>query len=171
MPNRTTRKTTNVTSKTTRQSDVLDEEGWLIENLPLIEEKPLLGFLQLCADRRFHSLIQAEFQRDAKLKTSTDYWIHADAGGTPKMEGLTIAPNYCYKKKKVRLMGWSAHGAGCGGFGEEVPDHVIRKALKDSLKLQKKRYPKARHFCYFVTIKKGTKKTVVYSIKTVKGSS
>lgn len=167
MPNRSSRKAKNVNPNTKRPSD---EEGWLIENLPYTEETTPLGYLQLCADRRFHSLIQNEFQKDAGLRKPTDYWIHADAGGTPKMEDLTIAPNYCYKKKKVRLMGWSAHGAGCGGFGEEVPDHVIRKALKDSLEIQKKRYRKASHFCYFVTIKKGTKKTVVYSIKTGDGS-
>ncbi|HKY30560.1 MAG TPA: hypothetical protein VJM12_21695 [Pyrinomonadaceae bacterium] len=130
------------------------EDNWVERELPYIGDAPLLGFLQLCADRRFHSLIQSEFQTDAKLNKSTDYWIHADAGGTPKMEDLTIAPNYCYKQKKVRLMGWSAHGAGCGGFGEEVPDDVIRKALQKTFKKQRRRYPKAKHFCYFVTIKK-----------------
>lgn len=130
------------------------EESWVERELPYISDSPLLGFLQLCADRRFHSLIQSEFQKDAKLKKPTDYWIHADAGGTPKMEKLTTAPNYCYKQKKVRLMGWSAHGAGCGGFGEHVPDHVIRKALQTTFKKQRRRYPKAKHFCYFVTIKK-----------------
>lgn len=164
-------KATNVNATTERQSDVVNEESWLVENLPYVEDSTPLGFLQLCADRRFHSIIQAEFQRDAGLRESTDYWIHADAGGTPKMEDLTIAPNYCYKKKKVRLMGWSAHGAGCGGFGEEVPDNVIRKALKDSLAIQLERYPKADHFCYFVTIKKDTNETIVYSLKTGKGSS
>lgn len=130
------------------------EESWVERELPYIGDAPLLGFLQLCADRRFHTLIQREFQADAGLREPTDYWIHADAGGTPKMENLTIAPDYCYKQKGVRLMGWSAHGAGCGGFGEHVPDHVIRKALQATFKIQQDRYWDARHFCYFVTIKK-----------------
>ena len=142
----------NIKSSTKGQSK--GEDGWAEAELPYIGDSPLLGFLQLCADRRFHSLIQNEFQKDARLKKPTDYWIHADAGGTPKMEKLTTAPNYCYKQKKVRLMGWSAHGAGCGGFGEEVPDDVIRKALQKTFKIQRRRYRRAKHFCYFVTIKK-----------------
>lgn len=155
-----------------RQSNDLDEENWLVEKLPYTEDYPLLGFLQLCADRRFHSLLQNEFQSDAGLKDPTDYWIHADAGGTPKMEDRNIAPDYCYNQKGVRLMGWSAHGAGCGGFGEEVEDDVIRKALQKTFKKQRRNYPEADHFCYFVTIKtKGdTKETVVYSMKYRKGS-
>ena len=157
---------TNVNPTAEQQSD--NEESWSEEKLPFVEDRAPKGFLQLCADRRFHSLIQNEFQRDAGLKDSTDYWIHADAGGTPKMEHLRILPNYCYGDKKVRLMGWAAHGAGCGGYGEEVPDHVIRRDLKASLEVQRDRYPEASHFCYFVTIKKETNETVVYSMRFIK---
>ena len=161
---------TNVNASTEEQSN--DDDSWEQRELPYIDDCPLLGFLQLCADRRFHSLIQNEFQKDAGLKESTDYWIHADAGGTPKMEHLTIAPDYCYNDKKVWLMGWAAHGAGCGGFGEHVKDQVIRKALKETVERQQRRYRDARHFCYFVTIKKegNTEETVVYSM-TGKGSN
>jgi hypothetical protein len=159
---------TNVNPTDERQSDVLNEESWSAEDLPYVEDSTPRGFLQLCADRRFHSLIQNVFQKDAGLQEPTDYWIHADAGGTPKMAELTIAPNYCYNDKGVRLMGWSAHGAGCGGFGEDVKDKVIWEALWDTLAIQLGRYPDARHFCYFVTIKGN--KTIVYSLKTGKGS-
>ncbi len=162
----------NSQATTEQQSNGINEENWLVQELPFTEDCPPLGFLQLCADRRFHSLIQNEFQRDAGLQEPTDYWIHADAGGAPRMEHLTIAPNYCYEKKGVRLMGWSAHGAGCGGFGEEVEDNVIRKALQKTFKKQRRNYPEASHFCYFVTIKKkaDTKEAVVYSMKYRKGS-
>ena len=143
-----------------------NEENWLVQKLTYTDDVPVLGFLQLCADRRFHRYLQKRFQKDAKLKSPTDYWIHADAGGTPKMEKQLIAPDYCYKKKGVRLMGWSAHGDGCGGFGEEVKDEVIKRALLKTFKVQRKRYKDARHFCYFVTAKKkgATKETVVYSL-------
>lgn len=157
---------TNVNPTAEQQSD--NEESWSEEKLPFVEDCTPKGFLQLCADRRFHSLIQNEFQKDAGLKDSTDYWIHADAGGTPKMEKLTTAPIYCYEKKGVRLMGWSAHGAGCGGFGEEVEDDVIRKALQKTFRKQRRNYPEASHFCYFVTIKKETKETVMYSMRFIK---
>ena len=149
------------------ESDTIDDENWSVQELPYTEECEPLGFLQLCADRRFHRYIQEEFERDAGLKEPTDYWIHADAGGTPKMEERLVAPDYCYDKKGVRLMGWSAHGDGCGGFGEEVKDKVIKRALLKTFKVQRKRYKDARHFCYFVTAEKNADKeeTVVYSLK------
>jgi hypothetical protein len=147
-----------------RQSNVLKEENWIVERLPYTEDCPARGFLQLCADRRFHKLIQQEFKKDAKLTSREDYWIHADAGGTPKMERQRVTPNYCYKDKKVRLMGWSAHGDKCGGFGEHVPDDVIRRALCETMQRNVKKYRKAKHFIYFVTVHKrrGKDETVVY---------
>src|SRR5690348_4318346 len=93
----------------------LNEEIWKVENASYAAELAVYGFLQLCADRRFHREIQERFQRDAKLSSPLDYWIHADAGGAPMMLGLTTAPSYCYEQKGVRLMGWSAHGDVCGG--------------------------------------------------------
>ncbi len=154
-------------ANTEQQSNVLNEDNWLVQSLRYTKDYPLLGFLQLCADRRFHRLIQEEFQRDANLPEPEDYWIHADAGGTPKMEDSTTAPNYCYHRKGVRLMGWSAHGATCGGFGDGVDDDVIRAALKETFEKQKTRYREARHFCYFVTIKtkEDGEETVLYSLK------
>ena len=134
------------------QSNVLKEDNWLVERLPFTEDCPTRGFLQLCADRRFHKLIQQEFKKDAGLTSREDYWIHADAGGTPKMEGQRVTPNYCYKDKKVRLMGWSAHGDKCGGFGEHVKDEVIKRALCETMQRNVKVYPEAKHFIYFVTI-------------------
>lgn len=129
----------------------------------------VMGFLQLCADRRFHECIQRAFRDQAGLNSSRDYWIHADAGGTPKMEKQRTAPNYCYKKKGVRLMGWSAHGDGCGGFGEEVPDGIIRAELFRVWLMKIREYPLARHFVYFATKAKKGKKSVVYCMNYEKG--
>lgn len=150
-----------------------DEEDWSVQSLPYEEDVVPLGFLQLCADRRFHKDIQERFQRDAGLASPTDYWIHADAGGTPKMECQRTAPDYCYYDKEVRLMGWSAHGAVCGGFGPNVPDDVIRQALNVVAGRKMEEYPEARHFVYFVTAKKerDAGETVVYSRVRGKGSS
>jgi hypothetical protein len=137
-----------------------DQSNWIVERLPFTEECPAKGFLQLCADRRFHSLIQQGFKKDANLSSRDDYWIHADAGGTPKMMDQRVTPDYCYVNKNVRLMGWSAHGAGCGGFGEEVPDEVIMNALCKSMQVNVRKYPLAKHFIYFVTVRE--EETVVY---------
>lgn len=156
----------NVNPRAEQQSNVPNEENWIVQKLPYKEDVAPLGFLQLCADRRFHSELQEQFQKDAGLQSPTDYWIHADAGGTPKMECQRTAPDYCYYDKEVRLMGWSAHGAICGGFGPNVPDDVIQHALFVVARRKMEEYPLARHFIYFVTIKKEqeTEETVVCSM-------
>lgn len=80
------------------------------------------------------------------------------------MVGQRVTPNYCYKDKGVRLMGWSAHGDKCGGFGEHVPDHEIRQALCETMQKNVRDYPEATHFIYFVTVyrEQGKEETVVY---------
>jgi hypothetical protein len=152
----------NSTTNSTTDSQGTNVENWKVDHLPYIEDYQGLGFLQMCADRRFHQCIQQEFKKDAGLPTREDYWIHADAGGTPKMADQKITPDYCYHTKGVRLMGWSAHGAGCGGFGEEVPDEVIRQDLRATMGPNIRAYPEATHFIYFVTIEND--ETVLYSM-------
>jgi hypothetical protein len=162
----------NVNPLAERQSKVLNEENWIVQKYPDIGIPPLLGFLQLCADRRFHRCLQEQFQKDAGLNSTEDYWIHADAGGTPKMECQRTAPDYCYYDKGVRQMGWSAHGDICGGFGPNVPDKVIRKALCVVAQRKMEDYPDAAHFLYFATtIKEGdAEEAVVYCMKCEKGA-
>jgi hypothetical protein len=163
---------TNVNPDAEQQSNAPSEESWLAHKCPNPGNPPVLGFLQLCADRRFHRAIQERFQRDTGLASSEDYWIHADAGGTPKMEELRIAPNYCYHDKKVRLMGWSAHGDTCGGFGPGVPDEVIRQALSEAWQRKTKEYPEARHLMYFATmIKEGDEEEAVVYCMTYEKSA
>ena len=130
------------------QSDIPIEE----HKCDYSEDYPVMGFLQLCADRRFHACLQKRFQYDAKLESPLHYWIHADAGGTPAMEDLTAAPDYCYNDKKVRLMGWSAHGDGCGGF-PDLDDDEIRELLMKVAEARIADYPLADHFVYFATMK------------------
>lgn len=145
-------------------SNVLNEGNWSVDRLPYTEDNPARGFLQLCADRRFHKCIQQEFKKDAKLSSREDYWIHADAGGTPKMASQRVTPDFCYHDNGVRLMGWSAHGDNCGGFGYGVEDVVIRRALCETMREKVREYPEAKHFIYFVTVYKeqGNEETVVY---------
>jgi hypothetical protein len=130
------------------------------------EDYPVMGFLQLCADRRFHACLQKRFQEDAKLESPLHYWIHADAGGTPAMADLVTAPDYCYHDKEVRLMGWSAHGDGCGGF-PDLDDDEIRELLMEVAEARIADYPEADHFVYFATMKhdKGAEAAVVYCQK------
>ena len=138
---------TNVTAEL--QSNVLSDESYSIVICDKSPDYPIMGFLQLCADRRFHQCIQNAFRDDANLDAPQKYWIHADAGGTPKMTEQTTAPRYCYDDKKVRLMGWSAHGNGCGGFPPGTDDKVIEEALYKTIPDKIKDYPEATHFVYF----------------------
>jgi hypothetical protein len=153
------------------RSSVLSDENYstvICDNSP---DYPIMGFLQLCADRRFHQCIQNAFRDDAKLDAPQKYWIHADAGGTPKMTKLTTAPRYCYDDKKVRLMGWSAHGNGCGGFPRGTEDRVIEEALYETIPEKIKDYPEATHFVYFArAIGIGDEaQSVLYCLKYEKG--
>ena len=143
-------------------SDVPVEEH-RCENSPDVD---VMGFLQLCADRRFHACLQKRFQEDAKLDSPLKYWIHADAGGTPAMAHLTAAPEYCYITKGVKVMGWSAHGNGCGGF-PGLSDDKIREKLEEVAQQNVNKYPKACHFVYFATVKKekGAEEMVLYCVK------
>jgi len=162
---------TNVNSIAEPQTNVANEEKWLDQKYPDPGIPPLLGFLQLCADRRFHRCLQDQFQKDTGINSPQDYWIHADAGGTPKMECQRIAPDYCYYDKGARLMGWSAHGDICGGFGPDVPDDVIQKALLVVARRKVEDYPDANHFIYFATTIKArdAEEAVVYCLKYEKG--
>jgi hypothetical protein len=83
------------------------------------------------------------------------------------MECQRITPDYCYINKKVLLMGWSAHGAGCGGFGEEVPDDVIKRELCNTMQRNVRKYPLATHFIYFVTVQNS--ETVLYRMRAEPG--
>jgi len=172
MDNQSSSQASNAEHVAEQQSNVLNEGNWIVERLPYTEDRPARGFLQLCADRRFHRIIQEEFKKDAGLNTREDYWIHADAGGTPKMADQNVTPDFCYYKNKVRLMGWSAHGANCGGFGDGVEDIEIRRALCVTMQGKVKEYPEAKHFIYFVTEYKenGREETVVYRMICEPGS-
>ena len=163
----------NVNPGDGRESNVLNEGASVVVSCLDTLDPPVSGFLQLCADRRFHRCIQERFQTDAKLKTPEHYWIHADAGGTPKMAHLTIAPDYCYHTKKVRLMGWAAHGKTCGGFKPGTSDEDIKTALFETMEKKVKEYPDAKHFIYFATtMKKGdAEEAIVYCLTYDKGAA
>jgi hypothetical protein len=88
------------------------------------------------------------------------------------MTDQTIAPNYCYHDKKVRLMGWSAHGNGCGGFPPGTEDKVIEAALYETIPDKIEAYPEATHFVYFarsIGIAEAAK-SVLYCLKYEKGN-
>jgi hypothetical protein len=63
----------NVNPTDGRPLNALNKENWAVESLPYTEDCPPKGFLQLCADRRFHKCIQRAFKEDARLTSRGDY--------------------------------------------------------------------------------------------------
>lgn len=101
----------------------------------------------MCADRRFHSKVEEEFRHLTGL-LATEYWIEATAGGAPAVENPKTA-DYAHAHG-ARIMGWAAHGSGCGGF-PGVSDEEIREKLAKVIEERKTRYPDATHFRIFST--------------------
>lgn len=117
-------------------------------------EPPARGYLQLCIERRFHRLVQTKFEELAGLGPH-DYWMHSDAGGAPKMEAEENRAEYAYSQG-VQYMGWSAHGAGCGGFKPPFHPHAagdqeIETCLRATVMKKVFLYPKAKHYEIFAT--------------------
>lgn len=164
---------TNVNPPAERQPKAHSEKNWSALKCVDPGEPDVAGYLQLCADRRFHRCIQKQFEEDAELNSPEEYWIHADAGGTPKMECQRIAPDYCYYKMHVEWMGWSAHGNVCGGFGPDVSDEEIKHALDVISQRKIEEYPNATHLVYFATLRKegDAEEAVVYCTKHEKGAA
>ena len=129
-----------------------DELQWEV----FVDEKEynLKGFLQMCIERRFHAAVQKCFQGKTGL-AETDYWIHTDVGGTPRMESNRGAPDYCYDHpQNARIMGWSAHGSDCGGLPGMLDPAILQK-LRDTFAVQAARYPDATHHGFFAKILNG----------------
>ena len=107
-----------------------------------------LGFLQLCADRRFHRLTMEAFEEAAGL-SPTAYWIEAVAGGAPAVALRTRAAELA-RARGATVMGWAAHGDGCGGF-PQADDARIRAMLETTVARRRLEYPQAEHLVFFAT--------------------
>jgi hypothetical protein len=128
------------------KSSLTSEGDWSVMAEP--DEDKLLGFLQMCIERRFHQAVQQRFQEVARLEPA-DYWVHTGVGGSPNMRDEHLAPDYC-KQQGATVMGWSAHGSKCGGLPENS-DAEIRQLLKDTLREKTERYEGLTHHAFFAT--------------------
>lgn len=101
-------------------------------------EAKRLGFLQLCADRRFHRAIMDAFEwavtehekahaPKGELGPFRDhhFWIEAAAGGAPSLD--VASPTCAFAVSKgTKYLGWSAHGDDCGGFPGMDDAHMLQ---------------------------------------------
>jgi hypothetical protein len=107
-----------------------------------------LGFLQLCADRRFHRATMAAFEAETGLGPD-GYWIEAAAGGAPMLGTFTPTARFACEKG-ARIMGWAAHGDACGGFPGLTNDEIMAK-LEAAARERANELPDAEHWMLFAT--------------------
>jgi hypothetical protein len=104
------------------------------------------GFLQLCADRRFHRLTMEKFEEVTGLGPD-EYWIEAGPGGAPSWDDNTEAARLAYGDGAAH-MGWAAHGDQCGGF-PEASDEELENNLLEALRKRAEEFPEAHHYGLF----------------------
>ena len=107
---------------------------------------PRLGFLQLCADRRYHRKTMLAFERATGLRPD-EYWIEARSGGAPAYQAATRAARVAYREG-ARHMGWAAHGDRCRGF-HGASDHEMRQKLGRAARARAGDFRLATHYELF----------------------
>lgn len=105
-----------------------------------------LGFLQLCADRRFHRRTMEAFERATGLRAE-EYWIEARSGGAPAYQDTTRAARIAYRNG-ARHMGWAAHGDGCRGF-HGATNVEMRTKLDRAARARTEDFRQAAHYTLF----------------------
>lgn len=106
------------------------------------------GFLQLCAERRYHRKTMEAFERATGLGPD-EYWIEAAAGGAPAFGTVTATAAFSYANGAT-IMGWAAHGDTCGGFPGRS-DSEIQAKLGAIARERARDFPEAEHWTLFAS--------------------
>jgi hypothetical protein len=107
-----------------------------------------LGFLQLCAERRFHRRVMHAFERAAGLAPD-GYWIEARPGGAPSWDDNTRGARLAHRAGATH-MGWAAHGDVCLGFPGK-PNAELLRMLERTARRRAEEFPRATHYLLFAT--------------------
>jgi len=105
-----------------------------------------LGFIQLCADRRFHRSTMKAFEELAGLEPD-GYWIEAQPGGAPSWSDATPAVGLAYELG-VTHMAWAAHGDECLGY-RLLSDDTLRELVAETARRRASELPAATHYGLF----------------------
>jgi hypothetical protein len=105
-----------------------------------------LGYLQLCAERRFHRPVMEAFEQATGLRPD-EYWIEARAGGAPSWADNTRVARTAVRHG-ARIMGWAGHGAVCLGFPGESDDR-LRARLAGTARKRAEEFPRCEHLALF----------------------
>jgi hypothetical protein len=104
------------------------------------------GYLQLCADRRYHRKTMQAFELATGLRPD-EYWIEARAGGAASWNDTTRASRLASREGATH-MGWAGHGDSCGGFPGES-NHELRRKLERTARKRAADFPRAAHYLLF----------------------
>ena len=113
-----------------------------------MSEVPAFGFLQLCAERRFHRVTMEAFERVTGLAPD-EYWIEARPGGAPSWSDNTRGARLAHRSGALH-MGWAAHGDVCLGF-PGAPNTTLRQKLERTVRRRAEEFPRATHYLLFAT--------------------
>jgi len=105
-----------------------------------------LGFLQLCAERRFHRTVMETFERETGLAPD-EYWIEARPGGAPSWSDNTKGARLAHSNG-AQFMGWAAHGDVCLGF-PGASDETLRRSLLRAASRRAEEFPRCAHLALF----------------------
>jgi hypothetical protein len=105
-----------------------------------------LGYLQLCAERRFHRAVMEAFEQETGLRPD-EYWIEARPGGAPSWSDNTKGARLAHRNG-ARFMGWAGHGDVCLGF-PGATDETLRRKLLGTASRRAEEFPRAVHLALF----------------------
>ena len=109
-------------------------------------DEQALGFLPLCAERRFHRRVMEAFERVTGLGPD-GYWIEARPGGAPSWDDNTRGARLAHQAGATH-MGWAAHGDVCLGFPGKS-NAELRRMLERTARRRAEEFPHARHYLLF----------------------
>ena len=105
-----------------------------------------LGYLQLCADRRFHYLTMAAFEEATGLEPE-QYWIEARSGGAPAYADRTRAARFAYREARSTSAGLPTATV------PRLPGRVERgrcgSKLERAVRARMDDFPRATHYELF----------------------
>lgn len=121
------------------------------ENIPKAEAdaNQRLGFLQLCADKRFHRAICLAFETVGRVDPQR-YWLEATAGGSPALDPTTPTSAHAVLNGAT-VFGWAAHGDDCGGFAGHATV-VMRALLHAAIARRALAYPRSAEHWGFLAV-------------------
>jgi hypothetical protein len=114
----------------------------------VVPDEERLGYLQLCAERRFHRVVMEAFERAAGLRPD-GYWIEARPGGAPSWSDNTRGARIAHRNG-ARHMGWAAHGDVCLGLPGKS-NAELRRMLEKTARARAAEFPRAEHYLLFAT--------------------